>query len=330
MKYVIVKRQSKKDPDNPKRQYLAHTSVICRSQHTYYGNLQDKYVLLFNKLKDGESYIKQNLSGTMDFMYFEGKEINSHICIRFEDVNIWTRRKSMSLESAKKSLANAVKNRMVEEESKKQLTKEQINANIDRLFRNAEENERFRRGDYSKPLDLPSYTTVRKAPHIERRPSKHMTISVIPKGGSPHNSNEIHANILIKDMNSGLYILVPQNGECRLVKKDDCTLFSNSNQSHYIVSNIQARSFMASYHDMKLIEVYMETDKPIRECQIIHKKSIIDEFPVIDDIIRYSHAVSEYTELQKELVETRKLISENSKNITEIKRKRKPIKKPRR
>ena len=68
-----------------------------------------------------------------------------------------------------------------------------------------------------------------------------------PEYGWYFNKNLIMKDIIIKDLNTGLYLKVSQEGMHDLVEKNDCTLFSNSNDSHYVIMNIEMRSFYERY-----------------------------------------------------------------------------------
>lgn len=269
MKYVIVRQKVKRNLDN--KPYFVHNAIVCR--HPVWGNLfyvtnHHKNIIFFNTLKEGEDFIQIYLNrNNLHFNCFDGKKVNAHICIKYEDVDIQDKKKSKYLRPKKKTALITTENKICEDHTSK-LTKQEINDNIDRLIRNAEKNRKLREEFLRNNSNIPSYNNIdcNVVKNNNQRLCKYNTIPLTPNGVSiPKNKNEIVAKILIKDLNTGLYIHVPESGNCELVEKCDCTLFNDSNQSHYIISNIQSRSFMHCYHDMKLIEVYMKNDKPIRK-----------------------------------------------------------------
>lgn len=291
MKYVIVRQKVIKNSNKPQ---LIHSKIVCRHSwwgNLYYGTVHNKNIIFFNTLKEGKDFIETYLSrDNFDFNYIDGKMINVHTCIKFKDIDIPVKKKSKISKSVKKSALITTENR-ISEESQRKLTKQEISDNIDRLIKNAEMNKKFREQKLKVVSDASSYSvTDYDIDKINnQRTCKYNTIRLLPWGTTiPKNKNIITAKILIKDLNTGLYIQVPENGNCKLVEKCDCTLFNDSNQSHYIISNIQARSFMWCYHDMKLIEVYMKNDKPIRKQESDDSHEIENHLCDIDKIFKDS------------------------------------------
>lgn len=290
MKYVIVRQVVRRNLDN-KPQFI-HSTIVCRHPvwgNLFYGTVHNKNIIYFNTLKEGEDFIQIWLNRTdSHFNFFDGKKINAHVCIKFEDVDIQGKKKSKYLRPKKKTALITTKNRICEEPERK-LTKQEINDNIDRLFKTAEKNRKLREQFLKNNSDAVLYNDIdRDIVKIDnQRTTKYNTVRISPNGRTiPQNKNVIVAKILIKDLNTGLYIRVPESGNCELVNRCDCTLFSDSNQSHYIVSNIQARSFMYCYHDMKLIEVYMKNDKPIRKQESDDSHEVENHLCDIDKIFK--------------------------------------------
>lgn len=289
MKYVIVRQVVRRNLD--KTPQFIHSTIVCRHPvwgNLFYGTIHNKNIIFFNTLKEGEDFIHIWLNRTdSHFNFFDGKKVNAHVCIKFEDVDIQSKKKSKYVRPKKKTALVTTKNRICEE-SERKLTKQEIADNIDRLIKNAEKNRKIREQFLNVTSDIPSYNNSTNYDVVKSgsaRSSKYNIERITPNGRTiPQNKNVIVAKILIKDLNTGLYIRVPENGNCELVEKCDCTLFSDSNQSHYIISNIQARSFMNCYHDMKLIEVYMENDKAIRKQESDDSREIENHLCDIDKI----------------------------------------------
>lgn len=169
----------------------------------------------------------------------------------------------------------------------KDLTPEQIRENVDRLIAQSERNKN---GCYRnpEPTPVPKYTpplpvTKLRQVRDRKRYNQHFKSlrvhdkedsNLVNKNLSTQMSlNTLFTKIFIKEKNSGGYLKVPKDGtSIYLVKSiNNATIFSNSNQSRWMISEIKARSYMACYHDWDLIEVG-PNGKPIDIQAIIQKK----------------------------------------------------------
>lgn len=167
----------------------------------------------------------------------------------------------------------------------KDLTPEQIRENVDRLIAQSERNKNGCHRN-PEPVSIPKYTPPVTKPRQVRdrkRYNQHFKSlrvhdkedsNLVNKNLSTQMSlNTLFTKIFIKEKNSGGYLKVPQDGGIIYLVKSikNATIFTNSNHTRWIISEIKARSYMACYHDWDLIEVGPD-GKPIDIQAIIQKK----------------------------------------------------------